>query len=441
MSIPAISAVDEQAAGPAPTGGSSSPVAAPKAAHPAPPHISTESTLAPTSEFMRYVLAAWSSRYFFRGIYGTLFDTIEHEKGGFLGEFRNRMQGVLAKPGDWLQHRYPTSSRKSKEAIAYNTTLGLGSLALTLSYSGMVYKDIKSLFSEAVAAEFDKPVEDVTFRDISRSENKIVKQTINNFWGKLAQRAGVNMLFFPAAWMRSSGLGDWVLGLIGLQLFTDTWKRKTTMFEDLVTFVNNKINPRNGLGQPISQGEVFDLYQHFNDTFHPERMFTNVMENGTGEGVRWAKSQPIFQRLTELLNYTYAYKHASVIDPDTGLAIKQADFALPKFIYLLGHDLIDSDQPERTLTLIEIANKHGIPAVKQSQALLANGASLAQLREQFAVTLPDFTPKAPEVADKNATIAKGSSMQVDAAPAATIDAATIAGHEAPARTHAHHVPA
>ncbi len=393
-----------------------------------PPHTQTQSTLAPTSEFMRYILAAWSSRYLLRGVFGTMFDTLPKEQGGLLGGFRNATQGFLAKPGNWLQKRFPSSSAKSKEAMAYNAALGVGSLALTLSYSGMVYKDIKNIFSEAVAAEFDKDPRDITFKDISRSDNKIVKQTIGNFWSKLGQRAGVNLLFFPAAWLRSQPAGDFMLGLIGGQLFLDTWKRKTTMFEDLVTFINNKINPRNGLGQPIGQGEVFDLYQHYTDKFHPNDMFTNVVENGQGEGALWAQSQPVFQRLTELMNHTYAYKHTTILDPETGNAIPQADFPLPKFIYLLGHDMIDARQPEKTLTLIEIANAHGIPAVKQAQSMIAAHQPLAAIREQFHVRLPTAQPQKIE-SENNGVIAKGSTMQLDSAPIAKIDASTIAGHD------------
>jgi hypothetical protein len=393
-----------------------------------PPHTHTESTLAPTSEFMRYILAAWSSRYLFRGVYGTLFDTLPKEKGGgLLDGARHKAIDWLAGPRKFLERKFPHVSNDSKFAIAYNTTLGVGSLALTLSYSGMVYKDIKNIFSEAVAAEFDKDPKDVTYKDLTSSENKIVKQTINNFWSKLSQRAGVDLLFFPAAWMRSDKLGDFVLGLIGGQLFLDTWKRKTTMFEDLVTFINNKINPRNGLGQPIGVGEVFDLYQHYTDRFHPNDMFTNVLERGTGEGSLWAGSQPIFQRMTELMNQTYAYKHTTVLD-EAGHAVHQADFTLPKFIYLLGNDMIDVRQPEKTLTLIEIANTHGIPSVKEALNIIQSGGNLPAVRAYFNVTLPHYVDKKME-SEKNGVIAKGSTMQLDSIPAMKIDASTISNFE------------
>ncbi len=253
----------------------------------------------------------------------------------------------------------------------------------------------------------------------------MVQQTMQNFWSRFAQRAGIDLLFIPAALSRMDKAGDFVLGLISGQLFLDTWKRKTTMFEDLVTFVNNKINPRNGLGQPIAQGEIFDLYQHYSEKFHPEQMFTNVLERGTGEGAVWASSQPIFARVAELMNETYAYKHQSVIDPATGHARPQANFPLPKFIYLLGQDMINTREPERTLATIEIANQYGIPAVKQASQLWQQGASTEQVLQKFPLAPRPEKTKADE-SEKNGVIAKGSTMQLDrAVPSALLDASSI----------------
>jgi hypothetical protein len=118
------------------------------------------------------------------------------------------------------------------------------------------------------------------------------------------------------------------------------------------------------------------------------------------------------------MNLTYAYKHRSVIDPDTGHVVRQANFALPKFIYLLGHDLIDVRRPEETLATIEIANHYGIPAVKEMRQMLASGNSLDQINARFPI-MPQAAVKkdvAPE--GKNGVIAKGSTVQLDAAPIA-----------------------
>ena len=370
-----------------------------------PIHTKTQSTLAPTSEYVRYLLLFLPARYIPRGIFGTMF-----EKKPF-GEFAK----TLATPGEWLQKKFPHTTRENKEALAYNALMGVGSLALSASYSRTVYKDIKNIFAEAVAMETGKSPSDINQIDLKKSDNRIVQKTMDNFWKRSIKRVATDLFFIPAAMMRSTGLGDIMVGVKAGQAFGETWKRKTTMFEDLITFINNKINPRNGLGQAINVGEIFDLYQHYNEAFNPNKMFTNVLERGSGEGARWAQGQPIFERITQLMNLTYAYKHSSIIDPKTGHAIHQADFALPKFIYLLGHDLIDVNQPEKTMATIEIANRFGIPAVKEMQTMLKAGATLADVTERFPT--PHITgTETTKPSSKNGVIPKGSTMQLDALP-------------------------
>jgi hypothetical protein len=376
-----------------------------------PPHTRTESTLAPTSEFVRYFLLAYPSRYLFRGLFGVLTgeDKI-NETGAPSQRFRQKVQNF----GKWFGEKVlPRVDRKDRYAVFYNSALGVGSATLTASYSWMVYKDIKSIFSEAVAEEMGKQPKDITYNDIAASDNKIVKATMHNFKSRLFNRLFTDMLFFPAAWLRDTFAGDFMLGVKGVQLLSDTWKRKTTMFEDFVTFINNKINPRNGLGQPITVGEVFDLFQHYTDAFHTDHMFTNVLERGTGEGAVWAKSQPIFQRIAQLMNKTYAYKHESVVDPTTGHAIRLADFALPKFIYMLGHDLIDPYRPERTLALLEVYNARGVAALKQATTMLDAGTPADDVLKNFALTMPTMAQGQQPANENNGVVAKGSTMQLE----------------------------
>lgn len=410
-----------------------------------PPHTHTESTLAPTSEFMRYFLAAYPARYVFRGFFRTIFDEEKIVTNGL----RERLTAFLQKPGQWLHNTFgrgPGHQLSGTQAAFYNASLGLGSLGLTLTYSWTVYKDIKNLYCEAVGAEFGKRPEEVNYADLRRSKNRVVQITMDNFWGKLSSRLATDALFIPAALMRKDGWGDFMLGIKGVQLFAGTWKRKTTLFEDLVSFVTNKINPRNGLGQPIVVGEVFDLYQHYADLFHPEKQFQNVLEHGTGEGARWARAEPIFQRITELMNKTYAYKHVSVLNAE-GHAIKQADFTLPKFIYLLGHDLIDADQAERTLAAIEIANRYGIDGVKQMQTMLAQGTSLEQIHARFPYPMPPAPATATPGDEKNGVIAKGSTLQLDGtekngviAKGSTLQLDGVPSAQLHARSIEHHAP-
>lgn len=407
------------------------PVASDAPAHAAAPlHTQTQSTLAPTSEYVRYLLLGLPARYIPRGITGILFNTQPFE-GGFFGK-------ALARVADWSQKRLgivgDMTERTAKAnrywAVSYNAAMGIGSLALTTGYSWTVYKDIKNIFSEAVAMETGKSPADVNSRDLYASDNRIVQKTMNNYGWRTAKRIFTDVLFFPAAMARSVPAGDLMVGGKALQAFGETWKRKTTMFEDLVTFINNKINPRNGLGQTINVGEVFDLYQHYAEAYNPSTMFTNVLERGTGEGTLWAQSQPIFQRMTELMNLTYAYKHSSVIDPTTGHAVHQADFALPKFIYLLGHDLIDVKKPEQTLVTIEIANRFGIAAVKEMQTMLATGADLKQVVGRFPVEIHKPTIEKASNNAKNGVIPKGSTMQLDVAqPTTMIDVNSISSHQ------------
>lgn len=416
-------------------------ISAPAATSNVPPHTKNENTLSPTSEFMRYVLAALPSRYTLRGLSKTIFDA----SGDDIKGIRGTLIRALRVPGAAIERLlFGHGARDSAtiktnleglEAGSYGLSLGLGSMLLTRSYSRTVHDDIQNLFCETVGDELGKPHADVTFNDIQRSDNKIIQRTLENFRSKTLHRYLTDLLFLPAALMRKEGLVDFALGVKGVQLFADTWKRKTTMFEDLITFVNNKINPRNGLGQPINQGELFDLYQHYTETFQPDRMFTNVVERGTGEGAHWATSQPIFQRMTDLMNQTYAYKHRAVIDPKTGHAVHQADFALPKFIYLLGHDLIDINKPEQTLATIEIANRYGMQAVKDVTTQLSHGVPLAQATTHYPYPAP--TPaEQPTTSEKNAVIHKGSTRQLDAAPVTKIDAETVK-HIAPLALPAH----
>lgn len=393
-----------------------------------PPHTQTQSTLAPTAEFTRIFLLAWIIRYVFRGGAGTAF-----EKEAMGSGLRNRVTNWLSKPGRAITkrllpklHLQETEALNQMEAATYASFVGIGSGYLSYRYSKLVRSDIHNIFSETVAYERGKNPADVSFNDITQSDNNIIRRTVQNYREKLWGRIGTDALFFVAAALRHAHLTDFFLGLKGVQIFADTWKRKTTMFEDLVTFINNKINPRNGLGQQINVGEIFDLYQHYAEAFHPDKMFHNVLERGTGEGIRWAQNQPIFERMTELLNLTYAYKHSSKIDPNTGHAIHQADFALPKFIYLLGHDLIDVSKPQQTLATIEIANRFGIPAVKEMQTMFASGATLQQVTERFPIPARKPSEHKTETTRNDVRRREGSTMQLDRAemPATTINAET-----------------
>lgn len=362
-----------------------------------PPHAKTKSTLAPTSEFTRILLLAFTSRYGLRSLAKLLFP-----------------------------------SNEPIQQLAYSLGMGIGSTALSMNYNSLVKHDIHNIFCEAVAYEKGIPVDKVTFRDIASSDNLIVKRTVENYRHRSLKRLGTDALFFLATPLfynkkltvlhkanpsrfSFESITDGLIGVKGGTALAETWNRKTTMFEDLVTFINNKVNPRNGLGQPITTGEIFDLYQHYSDDFHPDKMFKNQLVHTAEEGQLWAKSEPMFRRIAELMNHTYAYKH-NVAMGDTGRP--DADFALPKFIYLLGHDLIKPRHPEETHLAIEIANQYGIPGVQKMQGMLQSGTPLEQVAKQFPLAPDKWTAEKPPEAP-NMVIAKGSTMQLDAVDAPT----------------------
>lgn len=368
----------------------------------APMHTDTQSSLTPTSEFTRLLLLAFPSRYIARGPAKILF------------------------PGD---------GRSGPRELFYTLAMGIGSLALSLKYSAMVKRDIKNIYSETVAMEKGVAPDQVTFNDIRASDNKIVQDTMHTYRSRMYKRIGTDALFFLAAPLVNSthgklnessvkeGITDTLVGVKGGMALTETWNRKTTVFEDLVTFITNKLNPRNGLGQPVSMGELFDLYQHYTEVHAPEKMFRNVLTRDSSEEQMHAINKPVFTRMTELMNLTYAYKHS---EADSAKA-HGADFALPKFIYLLGHDLIDPMRPDRTLALVEIMNARGAEGVRQAVPLLNQGLDPAQLLQQFGITPP--APKqpaetaAPANHERNTVIAKGSTMQPDLVPSTSIEAA------------------
>ncbi len=119
-------------------------------------------------------------------------------------------------------------------------------------------------------------------------------------------------------------------------------------------------------------------------------------------------------RIAELMNNTYAYKHKIRIGTD-GHTIIEANFALPKLIHLMGHDLIDPLNPKRTLLAVELANAKGIDAVKHMESELASGASVDEVAQHHGITLPTLIQKAP--ANENAG-RKPASARVNSSDAA-----------------------
>jgi hypothetical protein len=92
--------------------------------------------------------------------------------------------------------------------------------------------------------------------------------------------------------------------------------------------------------------------------------------------------------------------------------------SLPKFIYLLGHDLILPRQPERTMATIEIANNYGIKAVKDMQSMLGSGATLDAVLQRYPVKAAPVPAQQADASPHNRVLV-GNTGQLDAQQAAT----------------------
>jgi len=267
----------------------------------------------------------------------------------------------------------------------YDYGLGAGSLLMTGYYANRVASDIKKVFAETVAYEFDKDPKNVTYRDLWHSKNLLVKEVRENFIEKNLGRVGTDLIFFAGALGHIPGLGflkkyrcfgDIGVGAKGLQLVGEILNKNTTIFVDLVQLIDNKMNPLKGLGAPITVADTFDLYQKYTQAHDPKATFRDALSGQNHDGRDWGKAQAIFRRVSELMNLTYKYKHVGHQPSDNEK--EQANFPLPKFLYLLGNGLIDTYKPEETLAYVEVANSYGIPAVRQLQRALERGIPVQQ---------------------------------------------------------------
>ncbi|MFO1243462.1 MAG: hypothetical protein U1E36_09770 [Rickettsiales bacterium] len=330
-----------------------------------------------------------------------------------------------------------------KYESAFDGGIGIASTGITLNYMSRVKTDIHNVFAETVALEKGRDPRDINYSDIKKSDNLIVQSTLSNSFRNNVFRLANDALFFvrplsfaltkPLVWSRSWYTGEMAIGLKGVYLLKEVMRKETTIFEDLIQLIDRKFNPIKGIGDPISQSDVIDLYQKFAMVHTPEAAFTDATIRQNKDGLNWEKSYAIFSRVTELMNNTYKYKHMTHGEET------QDDFALPKFLYLLGHKMIDPYKPEETLAYVEIANKYGIEPVKQMRAALSHGASLESVLEKYPVSLERLTVKKSRGAETPTVPvsffpAKEESMPQPAnesKPQTKIAVSTLA-HEAPA---------
>lgn len=285
--------------------------------------------------------------------------------------------------------------RKQHSNRMLDRILGGGSAGLTSFYAYRVSSDIRKVFAETVAYETGKDPKDVTVKDFWNSDNVLVKATVKNFLLKNLFRYATDAVFFVGDILRMTRLTklnpwfknasnlpytDLGVGVKGATLLVEINNKENTAFEYLVQLIDSKLNPTRGIGDQIKSSELIDLYQKWAKQVDPKAAFTDATIHQNRDDLDWGKAHVVFNRIADLMNATYKYKHGEEI-PVSGN--ETANLALPKYLYLLGHSLIDTHNLERTLAYVEVANHYGIEEVKNMQAMCRRNMPLEQVLERY----------------------------------------------------------
>ncbi len=292
----------------------------------------------------------------------------------------------------------------------FDAAAGAWMFGVTSLFAYSTLRDMKNVFAEAIAYETGKKPEDVGYLDLFKSSNKSIVKARRNMISYNALRGLANLSFFGSHFSRfvpgekwkkavrelpSTNLG---VGVNSAYLFGEVVFRDRTFFEQLQNFVDTKLNQQNALGEDIQPIDLLRLYERNALDNDPENAFKGKVSHEM-----WKDSQVIFQRMTDLMNHTYQDKKAG----------RQADFTLPKFLYMLGHNLIDPRRVEQTLAYIEVANAYGAEALKQVVKKVQKGDRLAAALKEYPVTIPTWKDETPpqdivEFAPKGRKIVNGN---------------------------------
>ncbi len=262
--------------------------------------------------------------------------------------------------------------------------MGLTFLAAMGFYSRNTFKDIKSLYSEAVAYEFDKKPEDVTLWDIfSKSENAALKVTRGAYLRRTAARlATAGSFFFP--WQIFRGYKELKpeygananagVGAVGAYLLAEGYLRDKSFFDALQEMVSsdlhhNNANPNQSITSMRIKGLLALQRKHLNKDYQ----WPNA---DSPEG----KSQLLLaERIASLMNQTYGNDER----------VEEANFTIGKFIYLAGFGLLDKF-PE-SLAFVELANKSAdMKEVKQAALQIKTGHQPQQVFAEFGIDMNEL---------------------------------------------------
>ena len=278
----------------------------------------------------------------------------------------------ILKPG-FVNKDLPGWTRKlagDKGDKGWAMAVGVSMIGVTAYYSNQTYKDIKSQFKEPLAWEFNKDSKNVGIMDMMRSKNTLVHETVKNFAKRTLLRFAMHLPFFtyliPTPFKQQAGetarqfaLRDKLagpkeavnlgVGTNAMYLASDALGRKKSFFEELQSFIDNKINHKSRIGEMVTSADLLNLYDL------QARNNKKAIPLPTMDSPEWQSSMKLFDRMADLMNQTYGNVPKR----------EHADFTVPKLVYMLGMGVLSSEHLEHNLDFVEIANSHGIPAVKK----------------------------------------------------------------------------
>lgn len=282
--------------------------------------------------------------------------------------------------GQYLeQFKFIGGHHRALDALAGAWMFGVTGL---FAYSTL--KDMKNIFAETVAYETSKPVSAVGYMDLFKSDNQCIAKSCRNLLKYNLMRGLANSTFFasflPIKSMQGANSTHLGVGANSLYLFGEVVFRDRTFFEQLQNFVDTRLNQKNAMGEDIQPIDLLHLYERNAIDNDPANAFKGQVSSSM-----WKQSQVIFQRMTDLMNHTYQDK----------IPGSQDNFTLPKFLYMIGHNLIQPRQVEQTLAYVEVANKYGIPALQQVVKNIQKGNSLAEALKPYPITIPTWQHETP----------------------------------------------
>jgi hypothetical protein len=272
----------------------------------------------------------------------------------------------------------------------YSGIAGAIMYGVTGYYASQTWNDMKSIFAQPLAWEFNKDEKDVTFADFQNSKNTMITRTLNNYKKYNMRRFAVQTAFFlpflgypllkNMSWfknMHAETGSDLGVAANAAYLFSDIMSRKITPFEELQTLIDHKVNHSDSFAEKILATDLLDVYERHmlvgnsNKSFEPKR--------GTPE---WEESMKLFERMADLFNQTYKNEEKHEV----------ADFGFPKFIYLMGNGMIDPNHLDRSLACVEVANQNP-KGVKAAEAMLSEVSKGVPLEEAVSHYVPQKQPE------------------------------------------------